>query len=73
MARRGGRGLRSFKPLDRIRVGSSGTIVQVALSKAKTGTTVTFHQERLADADERERQRVHWTAILDRLFPLNSA
>lgn len=61
--------LRSFKPLDRIRVGWNGTIVQVALSKAKTGTTVTSHQERLADADERERQRVHWTAILDRLFP----
>lgn len=61
--------VRSFRPLDRIRVGWEGTIVQVALSTAKTGTTVTFHQERLADAGQRERQREHWKAVLDRLFP----
>ena len=60
--------VRSHKPLDRIRVGWRGTIVQVALSPAKTGTTVRFHQERLADADERERQRQHWRAVLDGLF-----
>jgi hypothetical protein len=61
--------VRSFRPLDRIRVGWKGTIVQVAISRAKTGTTVVFHQERLAGADERERQRAHWSAVLDRLFP----
>jgi hypothetical protein len=60
--------VRSFRPLDRIRVGWNGTIVQVALSEAKTGTRVTFHQERLADADERERQRQHWSAVMVRLF-----
>lgn len=60
--------VRSCRPLDRIRVGWKGTIVQVAISPAKTGTTVRFHQEHLADADERERQRAHWSAVLDRLF-----
>jgi hypothetical protein len=61
--------VRSFRPLDRIRLGWHGTIVQVALSTARSGTTVKFHQERLADAEERERQRAHWAAVLDRLFP----
>ena len=60
--------VRSHRPLDRIRVGWKGTIVQVAITPAKTGTTVRFHQERLADAEERERQRAHWSAVLDRLF-----
>jgi hypothetical protein len=61
--------VRSFRPLDRIRVGWRGTIVQVVVRPAKTGTRVTFHQERMADAEERERQRAHWSAVLDRLFP----
>jgi hypothetical protein len=26
---------------------------------------VRFHQERLADAAEREQQRAHWRAVLD--------
>jgi hypothetical protein len=61
--------IRSHRPLDRIRVGWKGTIVQVAIRTAKTGTTVRFHQERLADAEAREQQRRHWSAVLDRLFP----
>ena len=61
--------IRSRRPLDRIRVGWKGTIVQVAIRKAKTGTTVRFHQERLAGAEQREQQRMHWSAVLDRLFP----
>lgn len=60
--------IRSHVPLDRIRLGWHGTIVQVRVATAKTGTTVKFHQERLADAEERERQRAHWNAVLDRLF-----
>ncbi len=61
--------VRSSHPHDRIRVGWQGTIVQVTVRSAKTGTTVTFHQERLADAEQRERQRTHWAGVLDRLFP----
>jgi hypothetical protein len=61
--------IRSHKPLDRIRVGWHGTIVQVALSPTRTGTRVTFHQDRMASAEERERQRTHWRSVADRLFP----
>ena len=60
--------VRSNRRLDRIRVGWRGTIVQVAIAEATSGTRVTFHQERLPDADERERQRAHWRGVLDRLF-----
>jgi hypothetical protein len=60
--------VRSVHPLDRIRVGWHGTIVQVTVRSAKTGTTVRFHQDHMADAEERERQRAHWSGVLDRLF-----
>jgi hypothetical protein len=61
--------IRSIRPLDRIRVGWNGTIVQVVIRPAASGTSVRFHQERLADADEREQQRAHWRSVLDDLFP----
>ena len=61
--------VRSVHRLDRVRVRWQGTIVQVTVSAAKTGTTVRFHQDHLAGADDRERQRVHWTEVLDHLFP----
>lgn len=54
---------------DRIRVGWRGTIVQVRVAEARTGTRVAFHQERLGSAEEREQQRAHWSAVIDRLFP----
>lgn len=42
--------------------------VQVRVTAADGGRTVVgFHQERLAGADERERQRTHWRAVLDAL------
>ena len=44
--------------------------MQLVVRPAKTGTSVRFHQEHLADADERERQRAHGKAALDRLAPL---
>ena len=34
------------------------------MTPARSGTTVRFHQERLADAGERERQRDHWRSVL---------
>lgn len=64
---------RSFRPLDRMRLTwkpagwSHDTTVQLVLRPAATGTSIRFHQERLADGDERERQRAHWAAVLDRL------
>lgn len=61
--------VRSCRPLDRIRIGWNGTVVQVVVREAKTGTSVRFHQEKLGSAEERERQRRHWRGVLDRLFP----
>lgn len=66
--------VRSFRPLDRIRLTwrpagwDHDSTVQVALTASRTDRTVIrFHQERLVDAAERERQRSHWSAVLDRL------
>jgi uncharacterized protein YndB with AHSA1/START domain len=62
--------VRGYRERERIRLTwrpagwSHDSTVQVALSPAGAGTTVRFHQERLADAAERERQRAHWRAVL---------
>lgn len=39
--------------------------VQVTVSARAGRTVIRFHQERLADPDERERQRQHWQAVMD--------
>jgi uncharacterized protein YndB with AHSA1/START domain len=66
--------VRSFHPQNRIRLTwqppdwSHESTVQVAVSATGPESTVLrFHQERLADADERERQRAHWAGILDEI------
>ncbi|MFG1928552.1 SRPBCC domain-containing protein [Cryptosporangium sp. NPDC048952] len=62
--------VRSFRPGDRIRitwrpaVWTHDSIVQLVVRPAATGTSVRFHQEHLVDADERERQRTHWSDVL---------
>ncbi|GGQ45759.1 SRPBCC domain-containing protein [Streptomyces mutabilis] len=52
---------------DRVRVTHGTTTVQVALTTAADGarTTLRFHQEHLASAEERERQRAHWQHVMD--------
>ena len=69
--------LRSLRPLDRVRLTwqppswSHDSTVQVAVSRSPSGKTVVrFHQERMAGPEEREAQRAHWSAALDRLTPL---
>ena len=66
--------VRSFRPLDRIRITweppgwDHDSTVQVAVSGDRSDKTrIGLHQERLADADERERQREHWQAVMARL------
>ncbi|KAA0018385.1 SRPBCC domain-containing protein [Antrihabitans cavernicola] len=65
--------LRSRRDRDRIRLTwkPSGwdhdTTVQVAVGRGPNGTLVRFHQERLADAAERELQREHWQSVMDAL------
>jgi uncharacterized protein YndB with AHSA1/START domain len=64
--------VRSFRPLDRVRLTwqpedwTHDSTVQFTVSRTASGRTLLrFHQERLADATEREQQRAHWTAVLD--------
>ncbi|MFT4260145.1 SRPBCC domain-containing protein [Microbacterium sp.] len=44
---------------------SHDATLQLTVLPAATGTTIAFHQERLADAAEREQMLAHWTAVLD--------
>jgi uncharacterized protein YndB with AHSA1/START domain len=69
--------VRSKNENDRIRVTwrpadwSQDSTVQVALSGSGAKTVLRFHQERLADAEQRARQRTHWqqvmAAVIERL------
>lgn len=66
--------LRSRHELDRIRLTwqppdcTHDTTLQLAVRDAGNGRTmVRIHQERLADSDERERQRSHWREVLTTL------
>ncbi|KDN87693.1 hypothetical protein KCH_05480 [Kitasatospora cheerisanensis KCTC 2395] len=60
--------MRGYRPQDRIRVTRGTTTVQVTVAPAADGarTMLRFHQEHLASAEEREQQRTHWQAVLDR-------
>jgi uncharacterized protein YndB with AHSA1/START domain len=66
--------VRSFRELDRIRLTwrpagwSHDTTVQVTVSGPAHATVLRFHQEWLADAAERERQRAHWKAVMERVL-----
>ncbi len=63
--------VRSFHPLDRIRLTwqpvdwDHASTVQVAIGDRIGRTMLRFHQERLADPDERARQRTHWAGVMD--------
>ena len=63
--------IRSYHPGGRLRLTwqpadwDHSSTVQVTVSDRTGRTSVRFHQEKLADADERARQRQHWTAVMD--------
>ena len=65
--------VRSLRPRDRVRLTwqppgrETPATVQLALTAAPRGCTVRFHTDRLASAEERERLRAHWAAVLDRI------
>lgn len=63
--------VRSFHECDRVRLTwhpaawDHSTTVQVAVrAVADDKTVLTFHQEWLSDATERERQRDHWRTVM---------
>ena len=41
--------------------------LQIKILAAKTGTTISIHQEKLADEDQREEMRLHWEKVLIKL------
>lgn len=63
--------IRSFHHQDRIRLTwqppgwNHDTTVQVAIQANGNRTKLVLHQERLANADEREQQRTHWKAVAE--------
>ncbi|MET8568909.1 SRPBCC domain-containing protein [Streptomyces sp. NPDC004783] len=61
--------VRGYRPADRIRVTHGTTTVQIALASAAGGsrTTLRFHQEHLASAEEREGRRAHWKRVMDQV------
>ncbi len=65
--------VRSYRRNDRVRLTwqpadwDHDSTIQVAVQDKGERTLIRFHQERLADAAEREQQRRHWSTILDRL------
>jgi uncharacterized protein YndB with AHSA1/START domain len=65
---------RSFRELDRVRLTwqpsnwTHDTTLQLAVRSAGPGrATLGVHQERLADAAEREQQRRHWQGVITAL------
>jgi uncharacterized protein YndB with AHSA1/START domain len=65
---------RGFRELDRVRLTwwppdwSHDTTLQLTVSSAGEGRTrLVVHQERLANATEREQQRDHWRAVINAL------
>lgn len=65
--------VRSFHSLDRVRLTwrpkdwDHDSTVQIALRTTGAKTTVVFHQERLASAQERDEQREYWTDVAERV------
>ncbi|MEU6121407.1 SRPBCC domain-containing protein [Streptomyces sp. NPDC047123] len=59
--------VRGYRPGERIRVTHGTTTVQVTTTPAGDGdkTVLGFHQERMADAEEREHRRAHWQWVMD--------
>ncbi|MEU4525049.1 SRPBCC domain-containing protein [Amycolatopsis sp. NPDC024027] len=65
--------IRGFADGDRVRLTwrpsdwDHDSTVQVRLSGAGGKTTLRFHQEWLADAEEREQQRAYWQDVTERV------
>ncbi|MEV4314569.1 SRPBCC domain-containing protein [Actinocrispum sp. NPDC049592] len=66
--------VRSLHPHDRVRLTwrphdwDHDTTVQVTVSTSGQKTVLRFHQEWLADATERETQRTHWKAVMEKVL-----
>lgn len=41
--------------------------LQIRVNPAKKGAALSFHHEKLLDADQREAMRAHWSGVIDKL------
>ncbi|WP_081688614.1 SRPBCC domain-containing protein [Inquilinus limosus] len=68
--------IRVVRPGDRLRLTRRGpgeaasSTVQIALQPGEARTVITFHHEKLPDADAREAMRAHWRGVADRFAAL---
>lgn len=47
--------------------------LQIRVMPAKTGATISFHHERMQNADQRAAMQQHWSDVIDRLAHLITA
>lgn len=46
---------------------SNTSTLQIRVIQARTGTTISFHQECLLDSEQREAMKLHWTEVLEKI------
>jgi uncharacterized protein YndB with AHSA1/START domain len=65
--------IKVLKPLSHIRLTwqkhdwQNISTLQIRIIATKSGTTISFHQEKLLDANQREEMKKHWENILMKL------
>ena len=65
--------IRVFEPNSHLRLTwqplgwERASLIQVRVIPAKTGTTISFHQEHLPGSTEREQRRIHFEDVLNKL------
>lgn len=63
--------VRVYRELSHVRIGyrkkgwEKFSTIQLRLIQAKTGTTISFHQEKLAGPEQREEMKRHWEKVLE--------
>lgn len=68
--------IRSFNPGSLIRLTWKPrqwdfvSTLQIRVLPAKTGTTISFHHEKMENGDQREQMRAHWSDVMDKLGQL---
>lgn len=71
---KGGRGyVRVFKPNSHIRINwqkknwTNISTVQLRVIGNKEKTTISFHQEKLVDSEQRDEMKLYWNKIVDKI------
>lgn len=71
--------IRSYRPGELIRLTwqpdgwNFASTLQLRVIPAHTGTTISFHHEKLENSDQRETMRQHWSAVMQQLRALIDA